>query len=151
MKNMSNREYNEYVSGKAKPSPLWKDCLWAFCVGGAICVLGQALRNLYQSFGMNEEDAGTLSSCSLILLSALLTGLGWFDNIAKHAGAGTVVPITGFANAVVSPALEFKSEGFVLGVGAKIFTIAGPVLAYGIGASVICGVILWVFKLLSGG
>ena len=150
MKNMSNREYNEYVSGKAKPSPLWKDCLWAFCVGGAICVLGQALRILYQTLGMSEEDAGTLTSCCLIFLSALLTGLGWFDKIAKRAGAGTLVPITGFANAMVSPALEFKSEGFILGVGAKVFVIAGPVLVYGISASVIYGVILWIVQRLGG-
>lgn len=148
MKDMSNQEYNEYVSGKAKPSPLWKDCAWAFCVGGLICVLGQALRNLYQGLGMAEEDAGTLASCSLILLSALLTGFGWFDNIAKRAGAGTLVPITGFANAMVSPALEFKSEGFILGVGAKVFVIAGPVLAYGISASVIYGIIEWIVQMV---
>jgi len=148
MKNMSNQEYNQYVSGKAKPSPLWKDCIWAFCVGGLICVLGQALRNLYQQLGMSEEDAGTLASCSLIFLSALLTGLGWFDNIAKRAGAGTLVPITGFANAMVSPALEFKSEGFILGVGAKVFVIAGPVLAYGISASVIYGIIEWIVQMV---
>ena len=145
--NMSNQEYNQYVSSKAKKSPLWKDCLWAFCVGGLICVLGQALRNWYQSLGMPEEDAGTLASCSLIFLSALLTGIGWFDNIAKRAGAGTVVPITGFANAMVSPALEFKSEGFITGTAVKLFTIAGPVLVYGISASVLYGIILWVINL----
>lgn len=144
--NMSNQEYNQYVSGKAKPSPLWKDCLWAFCVGGLICVLGQGLMNWYQSMGMSQEDSGTLVSCSLIFLSALLTGLGWFDNIAKHAGAGTLVPITGFANAMVSPALEFKSEGLVTGTGAKLFTVAGPVLAYGISASVVYGIILAVMQ-----
>lgn len=144
--NMSNQEYNQYVSGKAKPSPLWKDCLWAFCVGGLICVLGQGLMNWYQSMGMSQEDSGTLVSCSLIFLSALLTGLGWFDNIAKHAGAGTLVPITGFANAMVSPALEFKSEGLVTGAGAKLFTVAGPVLAYGISASVVYGIILAVMQ-----
>lgn len=108
--NMSNQEYGKYVSGKAKHSPLWKDCLWAFCVGGLICTIGQGLRNAYQGAGLNQEDAGTLVSVTLIFLSALLTGLGWFDNIAKHAGAGTLVPITGFANAMVAPALEFKSE-----------------------------------------
>ena len=108
--NMSNQEYGKYVSGKAKPSPLWKDCLWAFCVGGLICTIGQGLRNAYQGAGLNQEDAGTLVSVTLIFLSALLTGLGWFDNIAKHAGAGTLVPITGFVNAMVAPALEFKSE-----------------------------------------
>lgn len=144
--NMSNQEYNQYVSGKAKPSPLWKDCLWAFCVGGLICVLGQGLMNWYQSMGMSQEDSGTLVSCSLIFLSALLTGLGWFDNIAKRAGAGTLVPITGFANAMVSPALEFKSEGLVTGTGAKLFTVAGPVLAYGISASVVYGIILAVMQ-----
>lgn len=144
--NMSNQEYNQYVSGKARPSPLWKDCLWAFCVGGLICVLGQGLMNWYQSMGMSQEDSGTLVSCSLIFLSALLTGLGWFDNIAKRAGAGTLVPITGFANAMVSPALEFKSEGLVTGTGAKLFTVAGPVLAYGISASVVYGIILAVMQ-----
>lgn len=142
--NMSNQEYGKYVSSKAKPSPIWKDCLWAFCVGGVICTGGQALMNLYQGAGLEEEDAGTLVSVTLVFLAALLTGLGWFDNIAKHAGAGTLVPITGFANAMVSPALEFKSEGLVTGTGAKLFTVAGPVLAYGIGASVIYGLILYV-------
>ena len=146
--NMSNREYNQYVSGKAKRSPLWKDCLWAFCVGGLICVLGQALGNCYQKLGMSKEDAGTVVSCSLVFLSALLTGLGLFDNIAKRAGAGTLVPITGFANAMVSPALEFKSEGFVMGTGAKLFVVAGPVLVYGICASVVYGIILWICSIL---
>lgn len=145
--NMSNQEYGKYVSGKAKPSPLWKDCLWAFCVGGLICTIGQGLRNAYQGAGLNQEDAGTLVSVTLIFLSALLTGLGWFDNIAKHAGAGTLVPITGFANAMVAPALEFKSEGLVLGTGARLFTVAGPVLVYGISASVVYGVVLWIISL----
>ncbi len=145
--NMSNQEYGKYVSSKAKPSPIWKDCLWAFCVGGAICAAGQALMNLYQEAGLEKEDAGTLVSVTLIFIAALLTGLGWFDNIAKHAGAGTLVPITGFANAMVSPALEFKSEGLVTGTGAKLFTVAGPVLAYGIGASVIYGIILYLVSL----
>ena len=144
---MSNQEYGKYVSGKAKPSPLWKDCLRAFCVGGLICTIGQGLRNAYQGAGLNQEDAGTLVSVTLIFLSALLTGLGWFDNIAKHAGAGTLVPITGFANAMVAPALEFKSEGLVLGTGARLFTVAGPVLVYGISASVIYGVVLWIVSL----
>lgn len=145
--NMSNQEYKDYVSSKAEPSPLWKDCLWAFCVGGLICVCGQGLRNWYQSLGMNEEDAGTLVSCTLVLATALLTGFGWFDNVAKRAGAGTLVPITGFANAMVSPALEFKSEGFILGVGAKMFTIAGPVIVYGTVASVVYGLIYWITTL----
>ncbi len=145
--NMSNQEYGKYVSDKAKPSPIWKDCLWAFCVGGLICTAGQALMNAYQSAGLEKEDAGTLVSVTLVFVAALLTGLGWFDNIAKHAGAGTLVPITGFSNAMVSPALEFKSEGLVTGTGAKLFTVAGPVLAYGIGASVIYGLILYLIGL----
>lgn len=145
--NMSNQEYNRYVSGKADPSPLWKDCLWAFCVGGLICVLGQGLMNWYQSMGANKEDAGTLVSCTLIFIAALLTGFGWFDNIAKRAGAGTLVPITGFANAMVSPALEFKSEGLVMGTGAKLFTVAGPVLVYGICTSVVYGIVLYIMGL----
>ena len=146
--NMSNQEYNQYVSDKAKPSSIWKDCIWAFCIGGLICVLGQALGNWYQKLGLSEEDAGTVVSCSLVFLSALLTGVGLFDNIAKRAGAGTLVPITGFANAMVSPALEFKSEGLVMGTGAKLFTVAGPVLVYGICASVVYGIIDWVCGLL---
>ena len=144
---MNNQEYNQYVSRRADPSPLWKDLLWAFCVGGAICVGGQGLTALYQSLGASKDDAGTWTSITLIFLASLLTGLGVFDNIAKRAGAGTLVPITGFSNAMVSPALEFKSEGFVTGTGAKLFTVAGPVLAYGISASVVYGVILWLVQM----
>ena len=145
--NMNNQEYNHYVSSRADPSPLWKDILWAFCVGGAICAGGQGLSTLYQSLGASRDDAGAWTSITLIFLASLLTGLGVFDNIAKRAGAGTLVPITGFSNAMVSPALEFKSEGFVTGTGAKLFTVAGPVLAYGISASVVYGVILWLFQM----
>ena len=108
---MNNQEYNHYVSSRADPSPLWRDLLWAFCVGGGICAGGQGLMALYQSLGADKEAAGTWVSVTLIFLASLLTGLGVFDNIAKHAGAGTLVPITGFSNAMVSPALEFKSEG----------------------------------------
>jgi stage V sporulation protein AC len=144
---MSNQEYNKYVSDRAEPSPIWKNMLWAFCVGGGICTVGQALSNLYQSWGASQDDAGTLVSVTLVFAAALLTGLGVFDDIAKRAGAGTLVPITGFANAMVSPALEFKSEGLVTGTGAKLFTVAGPVLAYGISASVVYGVILWVVQM----
>ena len=144
---MTNQQYNQYVSGRAKPSPLWKDCLWAFCVGGAICAGGQGLLALYQSWGADKDAAGTWESVTLIFLASLLTGLGVFDNIAKYAGAGTLVPITGFSNAMVSPALEFKSEGFITGTGAKLFTVAGPVLAYGISASVIYGIILYLVGL----
>ena len=145
---MNNQEYNQYVSRRAAPSPLWKDLLWAFFVGGAICAGGQGLTALYQSFGAGKDDAGTWTSVTLIFLASLLTGLGVFDNIAKRAGAGTLVPITGFSNAMVSPALEFKSEGFVTGTGTKLFTVAGPVLAYGISASAVYGVILWLLQMM---
>lgn len=144
---ITNQEYCKYVSAKAKPSPIVKDCLWAFCVGGLICTAGQALLGAYQGLGQDKESAGTLVSVTLIFASALLTGLGWFDALAKRAGAGTLVPITGFANAMVSPALEFKSEGLVTGTGAKLFTVAGPVLVYGICASVVYGVVLYVIGL----
>lgn len=139
---MTNQDYGKYVNSKSQPSPIGKNCLWAFCVGGLICTLGQALLNFYMSWGLEKDDAAGAVSVSLILLSAVLTGLGVFDKIAKRAGAGTLVPITGFANAVVSPALEFKSEGLVMGVAAKMFVIAGPVLVFGISASVIYGLIL---------
>lgn len=141
---MTDREYNNYVRSKAKPSPVWKDCVWAFCVGGGICAFGQALSALYKDWGASGEEAGTWVSVTLVLLASLLTGLGVFDDIAKRAGAGTLVPITGFSNAMVSPALEFKSEGLITGTAVKLFTIAGPVLVYGISASVVYGVIYWV-------
>ena len=146
---MSNQDYNQYVSAKAKPSPIWKDMLWAFAVGGAICAGGQGLLTLYQNLGADKDSAAAWVSITLIFLASLLTGLGVFDDIAKRAGAGTLVPITGFSNAMVSPALEFKSEGFVTGTGAKLFTVAGPVLAYGISASVIYGIILWIVQKLA--
>ena len=129
----------------SRPSPLVRDMLWAFFVGGAICTLGQVLRNLYESLGLSGDDAGIAVSVTLIFLSALLTGLGLFDRLAKHAGAGTLVPITGFANA--SPALEFKSEGYITGTAAKLFVVAGPVLVFGISASVIYGLICFFFGL----
>ena len=144
---MNNQEYNKYVSDRAKRAPIWKDMLWACCVGGASCAGGQGLTALYQSWGASQEDAGTWTSVTLIFLASLLTGLGVFDDIAKRAGAGTLVPITGFSNAMVSPALEFKSEGLVTGTGAKLFTVAGPVLAYGISASVVYGIIIYVLGL----
>ncbi len=119
----------------------------AFVVGGLICVLGQALRGMYQSMGLEKELASTAASVTLVFLSALFTGLKLYDKLAKYAGAGTLVPITGFANAMVSPALEFKSEGFVLGLGAKLFTIAGPVIVYGISAAFLYGVVAYLFRL----
>lgn len=139
---MTNENYGKLVDEHTKPSPMGKNLVWAFLVGGAICAVGQGLSNLYQNCGLDKEQAGTAVSVTLILATALLTGLGWFDNLAKHAGAGTLVPITGFANAMVSPALEFKSEGLVTGTAAKLFTVAGPVLVFGISASVIYGIIL---------
>lgn len=147
---MTNQEYNKYVENKAKPSPIWKDLCWAFLVGGGICAAGQGLTDLYVSLGSTTEDAGTWTSITLIFLAALLTGLGVFDDIAKHAGAGTLVPITGFSNAMASPALEFKSEGLVLGTGAKLFTVAGPVLVYGISASIVYGIILCILGMIQG-
>ena len=144
---MTNKEYNDYVKAKAKPSPIVKDCIWAFCVGGLICTIGQLLSNLYQNWGASKEDAGTWVSITLVFLASLLTGLGVFDDIAKRAGAGTLVPITGFSNAMVSPALEFKSEGFITGTAVKLFTIAGPVLVFGISASVIYGIIYWIVQM----
>ena len=145
---MTNKEYGQYVNAKSKSSPSLKNCLWAFCVGGLICTLGQLLLTFYKSYcGLEPDDAAAAVSVTLICLSAILTGLGIFDKIAKHAGAGTLVPITGFANAVVSPALEFKSEGFVTGMAAKMFVIAGPVLVFGISASVVYGILLQLFGL----
>lgn len=142
---MTNQEYNDHVQKKAKPSPVWKDLLWAFCIGGSICTVGQGLLNVYLSYGLDKTTAGTWVSVTFVAISAVLTGLGLYHKIAKRAGAGTLVPITGFANAVVAPALEFRSEGFITGVCAKLFVIAGPVLVCGIGSSVIYGVILCLF------
>ena len=131
---------------KASPgSPLLRDCMWAFCTGGGICLAGEVLRQAYLYYGCTQKQAGTLTSVTLIVLSAIATALGWYRKLAARAGAGTLVPITGFANAVVSPAIEFKSEGFVPGVGAKMFVIAGPVLVYGTAASALWGVVwYWV-------
>lgn len=145
---LSNEEYNAYVQSKATPSPMGKNIVWAFLVGGGICVLGQAMLDGYQRLGLDRDMAGLSVSVTLIFLTALLTGIGVFDRIAKHAGAGTLVPITGFANAVTAPAMEFKDEGLVTGTGAKLFTVAGPVLVYGISASAIYGLILWVGSML---
>lgn len=126
------------------PSSILKNCICAFLVGGAICLLGQVLNTLFLSAGIETETAKTLSTISLVFLSALSTACRFYDNIARHAGAGTLVPITGFANAIVSPAMEFKSEGLVIGTGVKMFNIAGPVIVYGTTASVIYGIILWI-------
>ena len=145
---MSNKEYGELTKKLSPPSSKIKDFIWAYCVGGLICVIGQLLNELYTSMGLSERVVKMAVPVSLILIAALLTGFGLFDKIAKRAGAGTLVPITGFANAVVSPAIEFKNEGYILGVGAKIFTIAGPVIMYGTLASVIYGFIYWVTTII---
>ena len=145
---MNKQRYQRFADAHAPRSPIVKDCLHAFLVGGLICTLGQGLTTLYTSVcGMEKEDAGTLTAVTLVFLAALLTGLGIFCKIAKFAGAGTLVPITGFANAVVSPAIDSRAEGWVLGVGAKIFTVAGPVLLYGTLSGALYGVIYWVTTL----
>lgn len=142
--NMNKSEYKKYVKTKVKKSPMFTNIVKAYITGGLICTIGQLLNDGYLYMGFVKEQAGTLTSISLIFLSALLTSLGIYDRIAKYAGAGTLVPITGFANAVVSPAIEFKDEGYVLGVAANIFKIAGPVITYGVIASVVAGLIYYV-------
>ena len=144
---MTEKEYEALVGELCPKSPIWKDCINAFWIGGLICVIGQLAMNAYLSMGLDKEAAGTAMSMSLVALSALLTGFSLYDNIAKYGGAGTLVPITGFANAISAPAIEFKTEGFVLGVGAKMFTIAGPVIVYGVSASVVYGLIYWITTL----
>ena len=143
VKIVSKQEYSRRVEEVSPPSPVGKDCLLAFLFGGAVCTLGQGLCSFYQSLGLEISQARTGVSISLIFLSALLTALGLYDRMAKYAGAGTLVPITGFANAMVSPALEFKSEGFITGTAAKLFVVAGPVLVYGISASILYGLLLY--------
>ncbi len=146
---MNKETYKQYADARAPKSPILKNCLCAFLVGGLICCIGQGLILLYTKVcGLPKDDAGTLESATLVVLAALLTGLGVFDRIAKFAGAGTLVPITGFANAVVSPAIDSHAEGLILGVGAKIFTVAGPVLLYGTLAGFLYGVVYWVTTLV---
>ena len=146
MLEMSKKTYRRFADAHAPHSPLLKDCIRAFLIGGGICAFGQLLKTVYASAPqVSEQTAGTLTSVTLIAIAALLTGLGVFDNIARFAGAGTLVPITGFSNAIASVAIDSRAEGYVLGVGAKIFTIAGPVLLYGTAAGTLWGVILWVF------
>ncbi len=145
--NMTNEEYNEYIKKRQPKSPLGKDILLAFLIGGAICCVGQGVTDVFSRFGMGKTDAGTAARITMVFIGALLTGLGFYDNLGKYGGGGTLVPITGFANSVVSPALEFKAEGIVTGMAAKIFTIAGPVIVFGISASVIYGLVLLLFGL----
>lgn len=150
MKNMTQSGYKSYAESKSPNSPLAKNMCFAFLIGGLICAIGQGISDCYINFaGLSKEMAASATSITLIFLGALLTGLNVYDKIAKVAGAGTIVPITGFANAIVSPAMEFKSEGYVLGMAAKMFTIAGPVLVFGISISVISGLILWIFRIFA--
>ena len=143
---MSKKDYQKYVQDRAQKSPLLKDCVLAFLIGGAICVLGQAIMDGFTAMGLEKTDAGTATSISLVFLSALLTGLNLYNKLGRYGGAGTLVPITGFANAVVSPAIDFKVEGLVTGMATKMFTVAGPVIVFGVTASVIYGVILMLMR-----
>ena len=140
------KEYSAYIKRKAPKSPLLLNSVKAFAVGGAICVLGQGVINAFLSFGLEQKDASAATSVALIFLGAFLTGIGVFDRIARFAGAGTLVPITGFSNAVVSPAIEFRSEGLITGTAVKMFTIAGPVIVYGVTASVVYGIVYWIIN-----
>lgn len=144
---MTEKQYAQLVEEVSPKSPTAADGLKAFVIGGLICTLGQWFVQVYTGLGLEKQQAATAASMSLVALSALFTGLSLYDNLAKHAGAGTLVPITGFANAIAAPAVEFKTEGFILGLGAKMFTIAGPVIVYGIGASVVYGFIYWISTL----
>lgn len=142
---MTPQEYQAYIKEKQEPSPLLKNMTIAFVVGGAICVLGQLLTNGFKSLGLDAEDAGTAASVSLVFLSAVLTALGLYHRLARFAGAGTLVPITGFANSVVSPAVDYRAEGVITGTAVKMFTIAGPVIVFGTAASVVYGLVLLAF------
>lgn len=144
---MTPKEYQAYVARKARKSPVIRDTAMAFAIGGAICVVGQLIRNGWMATGLSQEDAGTATSCTLVAISALLTGLNLYNKLARFGGAGTLVPITGFANAVVSPALDFRSEGFVTGMAARMFLVAGPVIVFGTTASVLYGVILMLSRM----
>lgn len=143
---MSPKQYQEYLKSINPKSPVWKNVALAFLVGGAICCVGQALGDWYRFLGLNLEDVGTATSVTLVFLSALFTGLGLYHRLARYAGAGTLVPITGFANAVASPAIDFRAEGVVTGTAVKMFTVAGPVIVFGTAASAVYGLILWAVK-----
>ena len=143
----TNNEYSKMAEKASPPSPKIANCIKAFVIGGLICTLGEFLNWGYEKMNFSKDVVKALTPSTLIVIAAILTGIGVFDKIAKHAGAGTIVPITGFANSVVSPALEFKAEGIVMGTGANIFKIAGPVIAYGIFSAVVYGVVCYIFKL----
>ncbi len=144
---ISKEEYSKMTDQASPNSPIALNCLKAFLIGGSICCFGQLLNTIFKNIGLNEEQIRIATPSIIIIITAILTGIGVFDKIARHAGAGTIVPITGFANSVVSPALEFKHEGMVLGTAAQMFSIAGPVLVYGVGTSFIYGLIIYIFKL----
>ena len=141
---MRSEEYQKLVWSRTPKRPLWKGCIGAFVVGGSVCVVGECFKQLYLFFGLDEKTCSTLSSISLIFVSVLLTGLGVYDKLSRVGGAGTLVPITGFANAMASPVMEFRVEGMVLGIGPKIFSVAGSVIAYGVAASVLYGVVYYI-------
>ncbi|MTI66033.1 MAG: stage V sporulation protein AC [Firmicutes bacterium] len=143
MKNINQKDYKNYVDGIVPKPTYLKNCIWAFIIGGLICTFGQFITELVMNYGLNKKEAATATPIILIFLGAFFTGLGLYDRLGKFAGAGSIVPITGFANSIVSPAMEFKREGYVLGVAAKMFSIAGPVLVYGFGSSVIVGIIYY--------
>jgi len=144
--NITNSQYDEMISKTAKKSPILKNIFFAFLIGGIICMIGQLIFNTATKYGFNKDDSATITSISLILISAILTSLNLYSRIGKIAGAGSTIPITGFANSIVAPAIEFKSEGFILGLGANMFKIAGPVLVYGTMTSVILGAIYYLFN-----
>ena len=143
--NKSN--YNEYVKNKTPDSPIIKNCIWAFIVGGLICTLGQFIRNFLISSGLGLEESKIVTPIILIFLGGFLTAVGVYDKIGKYAGGGSIIPITGFANSIVSSAMEFKKEGWIMGLGAKMFTVAGPVIVYGTVASVVYGIVYWIATL----
>ena len=143
---ISNKQYDEMVKKASPNSPIVLDCIKAFLIGGAICCFGQLLFYIFRKSGMSLDESRSLVSIALIIITAILTGIGVFDKIAKHAGAGTIVPITSFANSVVSPAMEFKSEGFIMGTGASIFKVAGPVILYGTTAASLYGLIYFIVE-----
>ena len=146
--NVSKKEYSKMTGESSPASPIWKDLFMAFVVGGTICTIGQILCNVYMTyFSLDKKSANTWVSITLIAISSILTALNWYGKIAKHAGAGTIVPITGFSNSITAPAIEFKSEGQIFGIGAKMFIMAGPVIVYGTIASMVYGLIVWIFKL----
>lgn len=148
---LSNIQYDEMVKEASAPSRSWLNIPKAFLIGGLICIAGQGILNLFTSVGLDRDSAGAFCSITLVLCSAILTAVGLYPQVAKHGGAGTLVPITGFANAVVSPAIEFRAEGWVLGIGAKVFAIAGPVILYGTAASIVYGIIYWAVTTIAGG